>query len=139
MDTTPAPPFHAKTSTREGAKLEQIVQHFQREFPSDPIQAYAKFFAKASHAGCNGTGLLTYLRPREAPNVADLRLCGCARNRRDRFVMKALMFDVARERGGLAFAEGTVCPESELELPGDPARHVVSALLGPANDAEPTS
>src|SRR5258708_25203886 len=98
---------HAGIRCPERSLEEQILQHFRREFPNDPIQAHAKFLAKASHAACNGTGLLTYLRPNEGDKVADLYLCDCARRRRDRFISKALHFCDARRRQGLAFAERT--------------------------------
>lgn len=116
MKTTPVS-SRSTTGSPEGDKLEQIFGHFRRQFANDPIRAFASFFAKASHAACSGTGLLTYLRPSDASNVADLRLCSCARRRRDRFVAKGLRFEAARQRGGLAFAEVTVCPEAELLLP----------------------
>lgn len=116
MKTTPVS-WRGKLGSPEGDKLEQIFRHFHRKFADDPIQAFARFFAKASHAACSGTGLLTYLRPSDASNVADLRLCSCARRRRDRFVAKGLRFEAARQRGGLEFAEATVCPEAELLLP----------------------
>src|SRR5579859_3402471 len=106
--TLPIQPKRNAPSIEE-VKLGEIFRHFQEEFPLDPIAAFAQFFAKRSHSDCEGRGLRTYLR---SGNIyaADLRLCGCAEKRRDRFVLKALLFEAARDRGGLAFAEGTVCP-----------------------------
>src|SRR5579871_4147915 len=121
----------------ECMKIEQILQHFKAEFPFDPITPYAKFFAKRSHADCHGTGLITRLKPEERAPVAELRLCSCALRRRDRFVTKALLFDAALARGGIGFAEGTVCDESQLELPRNPATVEVAGLLAAANDARP--
>lgn len=121
----------------ERVKIERILQHFKSQFPHDPITPYAKFFAKRSHADCHGTGLITCLKPEERAPVAELRLCACALRRRDRFVTKALLFDAARARGGLAFAEGTVCDESELALPRKPPNGEAATLRTIGNDAQP--
>ena len=108
-------------SRLEQQKVEATFQHFKREFPDDPVRAFARFFAKSSCRRCYGRGLETVVGPAQAQTqtqtIADLRQCGCGRRRLARFVMKALVFEVALERGGLAFAEGTVCPEAELALP----------------------
>jgi hypothetical protein len=121
----------------EQTKIEQILQHFKDEFPLDPITPYARFFAKRSHGDCNGTGLLTFLKPeQQSMPVAELRFCSCALRRRDRFVTKALLFESARARGGHAFAEGTVCASSEVALPTNPAKAEVAQILAAANDAQ---
>jgi hypothetical protein len=113
----------------ERKKLEQILQHFRSEFPADPVEAYAKPFAKSSHIRCNGSGLLTFAGTTEGPKVDELRLCDCARRRRDRFVAKALHFDATRARRGLEFAERTVCPAAELQLPS-------AAATAPASERD---
>lgn len=105
------------SASLEHEKAEAIFQHFKREFPSDPVGAFAHFFAKSGCRQCHGKGLETILGSERTLGVAELRLCSCARRRLERFVMKALLFETARDRGGLAFAEGTVCPEAELALP----------------------
>ena len=115
------PSHGGKPRASEQARLEEILQHFKNEFPLDPITPFGAFFAKRSCAQCNGRGILAYLQPSE-PTIADLRLCACASKRRDRFVLKALLFEAARDRGGVAFAEGTVCSTSGLQLPTNPAR-----------------
>ena len=127
MNTPPLPSLGGKPISPEQARLQEILQHFKKEFPLDPATPFGQFFAKPPHAECHGRGLLTYVTPAE-PTAADLRLCGCARKRRDRFVRKALLFEAARAEGGLAFAEGTVGSASKLELPTNPRReeHVTS-------------
>jgi hypothetical protein len=114
---SPSPVVVKIPPSPERKKLEQLLQHFRSEFPADPVEAYAKYFAKSSHVRCNGSGLLTFAGTPQGPKVDELRLCDCARRRRDRFVAKALHFEATRARRGLEFAERTVCPASELELP----------------------
>jgi len=147
MNTPPLPSPGGKPTSPEQARLQAILQHFKKEFPLDPVTPFGQFFAKPSHAECHGGGLLTYVTPAE-PTTADLRLCSCARKRRDRFVRKALLFEAARAEGDLAFAEGTVCSASELELPTNPRREEQVTSLGrvcgertfgaPPAPAEPT-
>jgi hypothetical protein len=110
-------------------KLDGVFKHFQREFPTDPIQAFARFFAKRSHGACHGTGLLTYLRPADQPDVADLRLCGCARRRRDRFVSEAVRFD----------ARGAAHSDQELALPVNMGRNTMAASAGLTEKSEASS
>ncbi len=138
--TTPHRIPGSERKSREQVKIEQILDHFKAEFPLDPITPYSRFFAKRSHPACGGSGLLTYLKTDESALAAELRLCSCAISRRDRFVTKALLFEAALARGGIGFAEGTVCDESELRLPANPAKVEVAQLLGAAaNDAAPES
>lgn len=113
----------------EHEKAEAIFRHFQREFSGDPVGAFARFFAKSGCRQCHGQGIETVLGSERTLGVAELRLCACARRRLERFVMKALLFESARDRGGLAFAEGTMCPEAELALP--------VASPGPATESAP--
>ena len=124
--TLPTQPKRNAPSIEE-VKLGEIFRHFQEEFPLDPIAAFAEFFAKRSHADCEGRGVRIYLRSTNI-HEAEIRLCTCAEKRRNRFVLKALLFEAARERGGLAFAEGTICPASELKLPTNPRRELHRAL-----------
>lgn len=122
MDSLCAMTTHsAERSNRLGSaeqqRVEDTFQHFKREFPSDPVGAFARFFAKSCCRQCSGRGLQTFIAADPALRVADLRLCACARRRLGRFVTKVLLFDTALERGGIAFAESTVCPGAELALP----------------------
>lgn len=107
----------SSTGSQEATKVEAVFQHFKCAFPVDPVGAFARFFAKASCRHCNARGLETVIGLRRAQAAADLRLCACARRRLGRYVMKALLFDAATDRGGLGFAEGTVCSAAELALP----------------------
>ena len=101
----------------EYLKVEDIFQHFKREFPADPVGSFARFYAKPSCRHCNGKGLQTVLNLDSGHGADELRLCECARRRLARFIMTAVVFDAALHSGGLAFAEGTVCHEPELRLP----------------------
>ena len=130
MNTPPLPSASAKPTSPEKARLEAILEHFKTEFPLDPVTPLGQFFAKPSHTECNGRGLLTYLTPAE-PAGAELRLCGCARKRRDRFVANALLFEAARDQGGVAFAEG-ISAALKLHLPTNPRRQEQLAALAQA-------
>ena len=113
----------------EYLKVEDIFQHFKREFPTDPVGSFARFYAKPSCRHCNGKGLQTVLNLELGRGADELRLCDCARRRLGRFVMTAVVFDAALHSGGLAFAEGTVCHESELRLPSAGGARVASGAV----------
>jgi hypothetical protein len=79
METPPSSSSTNKQTSPKRAKIEEILRHFKHEFPLDPVTPFGRFFAKPSHAECNGRGLLTYVTPGELAG-ADLRLvCAAAR------------------------------------------------------------
>lgn len=65
------------------AEFDQIIRHFKLWFPSDPLGAHGKHFAKGSCSSCLGRGLATLTTPQSrevgsAPPPVETRFCGCA-------------------------------------------------------------
>ena len=122
--------------------LDQMWQHFLREFPADPAGALGKHFAKRSHAACNGRGVLTSVKVRATgdPERGELILCQCAAARRDRAVAELVRqgeaFDGPRRPRPTPvvvkpdFSATTVAP-GVLE----PVRSALAAPAGPGQDA----